>query len=65
MRSQAAKAGEKSSCAESRPADAGFMVTERDQGKPWIVVGGERRTARLEDEAQFFAWAAERWPTSR
>jgi hypothetical protein len=51
MRSQAAKGGGKSGRAESGLADAGFMVTERDQEKPWIVVGGERRTARLEDRS--------------
>jgi hypothetical protein len=32
--------------------------------RPWIVVGQEERTVTF-DEANFFEWAAERWPGPR
>ncbi len=39
-----------------------FTVTEHDPQRPWIVTGVENRTVELEDDVNFFAWAAERWP---
>jgi hypothetical protein len=42
-----------------------FSVTEHDPAKPWIVVETTEHTAELAEEADFFAWAAERWPANR
>ncbi len=42
-----------------------FTVTGHDPDRPWIVTGAEQRTVELEDEVDFFAWAAERWPAER
>ena len=42
-----------------------FTVTEHDPDRPWIVTGVERRTVELEDDVDFFAWAAQRWPAER
>jgi len=30
--------------------------------KPWLVVGREHRTVRLDDDASFFEWAHRTWP---
>jgi hypothetical protein len=42
-----------------------FTITEHDPDRPWIVTGVEQRTVELEDDLDFFAWAAERWPAKR
>jgi hypothetical protein len=42
-----------------------FTLTEHDAGRPWIVVGREHRTVELEDGADFFSWALQRWPKPR
>jgi hypothetical protein len=42
-----------------------FSVTEHDPERPWIVLGTGRHSVELEDGAEFFAWAAERWPRER
>ena len=42
-----------------------FTVTEHDPDRPWIVTGVEQRTVELEDDVEFFGWAAERWPAKR
>ena len=42
-----------------------FTVTEHDSARPWLVTGVEHRTAELEDDVSFCAWAAERWPAKR
>jgi hypothetical protein len=42
-----------------------FTITEHDPDRPWIVTGVAQRTAELEDDVDFFVWAAERWPADR
>jgi hypothetical protein len=42
-----------------------FTITEHDQERPWIVNGVEHQTVEFEDDVDFFAWAAERWPAER
>ena len=42
-----------------------FTIIEHDPQRPWIVTGVEHRTVELEDEVDFFGWAAERWPAER
>ena len=43
----------------------GFTVAEHDPEQPWIVRGSEHRSVSLEDGANFFEWAHERWPAPR
>jgi hypothetical protein len=42
-----------------------FTLLEHDAERPWIVVSQEHRTATLDDDADFFTWARERWPGPR
>jgi hypothetical protein len=42
-----------------------FSVSEHDPSKPWLVIETTRHTAELENETDFFAWTAERWPADR
>ena len=42
-----------------------FTVTEHDPDRPWIVTGVEHQTVELEYDVDFFAWAAEQWPSER
>jgi hypothetical protein len=42
-----------------------FSVTEHHPTKPWLVLGTTQHTAQLDDDTDFFSWAAERWPTDR
>ena len=42
-----------------------FSVTEHDPRKPWLVLGTTQHTAQLDEETDFFSWAAERWPANR
>jgi hypothetical protein len=42
-----------------------FTTTEHDPGRLWIVVGRQHQTVTLADGANFFEWAAERWPAPR
>ena len=48
-----------------RLRDYGYTVTEHDRTRPWIVLGSEHRIITLEDDVNFFAWAAGRWPAPR
>ncbi len=43
----------------------GFILTEHDPERPWIVVGQEQRVVWLDDRARFVEWAAEQWPAPR
>jgi hypothetical protein len=42
-----------------------FSATEHDPSEPWIVLGTTQHTTELDEETDFFAWAAERWPANR
>jgi len=42
-----------------------FTLIEHDPHRPWIVLGSEHRTITLDDEADFFEWAIQRWPSPR
>jgi hypothetical protein len=42
-----------------------YTVTEHDLEKPWLVIGQEHRTVRLDDDANFFEWAHRTWPEPR
>jgi hypothetical protein len=43
-----------------------YTVAEHDPERPWIVVGEIRCLAvELEDDENFYGWAAARWPRSR
>jgi hypothetical protein len=42
-----------------------FTVTEYRSDRPWLVVGQERRTVELDDQANFFEWAHRAWPEPR
>ena len=43
----------------------GYMLTEHDPHRAWIVLGMEHRTVTLGDGEGFFAWAHEHWPPPR
>jgi hypothetical protein len=43
----------------------GFTITEHDPDRPWIVLAIERRTVKLPDGRDFFAWVHEQWPAPR
>jgi hypothetical protein len=43
----------------------GYMLTEHDPSKPWLVLGREHRTVTLDDGANFFEWAHREWPAPR
>ena len=40
----------------------GYMLTEHDPSKPWLVLGREHRSVNFEDSASFFEWGAPEWP---
>jgi hypothetical protein len=43
-----------------------FSITEHDVANPWLVVGeNQRRTIELEDDENFFLWAAREYPRDR
>jgi hypothetical protein len=42
-----------------------YTITERDPERPWLVRSISHGTVTLEEDASFFAWAAEHWPAPR
>lgn len=42
-----------------------FTIAEHDPDRPWIVLSIEHQTVSLDDRAEFFEWAHERWPGPR
>lgn len=43
-----------------------YAVTDHDPDRPWIVVGEIRHlTVQLQDDRNFFEWAAREWPAPR
>jgi hypothetical protein len=42
-----------------------YTIIEHDPDKPWLVRGNSRGTVTLDEDASFFAWAAEHWPAPR
>jgi hypothetical protein len=45
--------------------EVAHTVTEHDLERPWIIRTREHRTIELDENAEFFSWAAERWPRDR
>jgi hypothetical protein len=43
----------------------GYTVTEHDAEQPWIVLNRRHETVELEEGAEFFEWAARRYPRER
>jgi hypothetical protein len=43
----------------------GFQVTEHDEHRPWLIVSSRHEDVELPDDAAFYSWIAERYPTSR
>jgi hypothetical protein len=43
-----------------------YSLVEDDADRPWIVVGDiQHLTVELDDDANFFDWAARKWPKPR
>jgi hypothetical protein len=42
-----------------------FTVCTHDQDRPWVVLGSERRTIKLDDHVVFSDWAAKTYPRDR
>jgi hypothetical protein len=57
------EARDESLCEQTCVRAFSFTVTEYDPQRPWIVTSVEQRS--VEDDAEFFAWARERWPAER
>ena len=43
----------------------GYMVTEHDAGRPWIVLDQRHETVQLGAGTNFFQWAAGQSPPAR
>jgi hypothetical protein len=42
----------------------GYMLSEHDPERPWLVIGREHRTVTLDDGENFFEWARQEWRPS-
>jgi hypothetical protein len=42
-----------------------FRLIERDLQRPWIVVGQDEPTVRVEPDVDPLAWARQQWPPPR
>jgi hypothetical protein len=40
----------------------GYMLTEHDPERRWLVIGRVHRTVTLDDGENFFEWARQEWP---
>jgi hypothetical protein len=45
--------------------DYGFTVTEHDPERPWIVHDQRHETVQLDEQANFYVWAAQHYPHDR
>lgn len=45
--------------------ESAYTVTEHDPQRPWIIRSRKHQIVQLDDGVEFFAWASQKWPSSR